>query len=300
MKTPSRGSIGIGLILISMGLAAGPFPAARPQKMDQLLVYGQGFMFGVREPDGWHGDTERAASLKVNILFYPEGHRGKPPEGMIRVGIYDKKDENTAEDLRVDMDGHRRKTPGVRFEDFDAPHGLYASFPKLFFVEGDFHEYVAYVNPGKGFWYLFSVALSTGKRPASGEELDAFRAVTASLVAMGGRAKTAPGPSGFDEALRSAEANLDRKNGRKYDTAFARKAGPWLSKALAACTKGLPDADLAPFTVLIRVSASGKPEEVLVRPATKVALCLRPSFVSAQCPKPPGPAWWVKMGIAIR
>jgi hypothetical protein len=300
MVKPFLRPIGIGLVLISTGLVAGPVPAARLQKMDQLLVYGQGFMFGVREPAGWHGDTERAASLKVNILFYPEGHRGKSPEGMIRVGIYDKKDENTAEDLRVDMDGYRRKYPNVRFEDFEAPHGLYASFPKLVFVDGDFYEYVAYINPGMSFWYLFSVSLNTGKRQATGEELEAFRAVTASLVAMGGRAKAAPGPIGFDEALKSAEANLDQKNGRKYDTAFARKAGPWLSKALTACTKGLPDADLAPFTVLIRVSASGKPEEVLVKPPTKVALCLRPSFVSAAGPKPPAPSWWVKMDIAIR
>jgi hypothetical protein len=147
---------------------------------------------------------------------------------------------------------------------------------------------------------MFSVALSTGKKPASEDELKAFRAVTASLLAMAGSAKTGSGPASFDEALKAAEANLKQKKGRKYDVAFARNAGPWLAEALAACTKGLSDEDVASFTVLVRVSGSGKAEEVLVRPATKVALCLRPSFVSAACPKPPGPSWWVKMDISIK
>lgn len=299
MHKPSLLSIGISLLLLSAGLAGGLIDATRPQKMDQLLVYGQGFMFGVREPDGWQGNTERAASLKVNILFYPEGHRGKLAEGIIRVGIYDKSDENTAMDLQADMDSYRRKYPGVRFEDFEAPHGLYTSFPKLFYVEGDFHEYVAYVNPGASFWYMFSVSLNTGTAPASENEMAAFREVTASLLAMGGQARPKPRQTGFEEALRSAEANLASPKGKKYDTAFAKKAGPRLVKELAACTKGVAEPDLATFTVLVRVSASGKAEEVLFDPVTPVVQCLRPFFLAASCPKPPGPSWWVKMEIAI-
>ena len=59
--------------------------------MDRLLVYGDGFMFGVKEPEGWLGDTERASAFKMNILIYPREHR--PPEqvpdldGIIRLRV---------------------------------------------------------------------------------------------------------------------------------------------------------------------------------------------------------------------
>lgn len=302
MKRTFPRVIGFSLILIVMavGLGLSLVATQRSQKLDQLIVFGQGFMFGVREPDGWVGDTERAARFKVNVLFYPKGHRGKALEGMIRVGIYRKQDENTLADLQTDMDGYKKKYSGVLFEDLEASHGLYASFPKLVVVEGHIHEYVAYVNPGKNFWFLFSVALSTGKKRASENELRAFREITTSLLAMGGPARRDARTNDFDAALKAAEANLGQKKGRKYDAAFARGAGPWLAGALAACTKGLPEQDLAPFTVLVRVSASGRPEEVLVKPATRVALCLRPSFAAAAFPKPPGPSWWVMMDIVIK
>jgi hypothetical protein len=257
-------------------------------------------MFGVKEPGDWQGDTERAAALKMNILFYSKGPLPSNLEGIIRVRVNKKTDENTAEDLAMDMEGYQKRFAEVRFEDFAVSHPQYSCYSKLFFVEGRFHEYVTYVNPGEGFWYMFSLALSTGRRPASDAELTAFREVTASLFAMGGKSPSVQEPSDFDSALRAADENLKSKKGEKYDVAFARKAGPWLSRALAKCTKGLPASDLGPFTVLVRVAESGKAEEVLVRPATKVALCLKPSFIAAKGPKPPGPSWWVKMDIAIR
>jgi len=278
------------------------FSSAAPllQKMDSLIVYGNGFMFGVKEPDGWQGDTERAGSFMVNILFYPRGPLPPNLDGVIRVRVNKKTDEDIAQDLAVDMDGYRKKFTTVRFEDFEVSHPQYKCYPKLFFVRDDFHEYVVYVNPGERIWYMFSVAMGTGKSSASDAQLAAFREVTASLLAMGGEESVAKGVSDFDSALKAADDNLKSKNGEKYDVSFARKAGPWLSKALATCTKGLPASDLRPFTVLVRADESGKVEEVLVRPETKVALCLKPLFASKKVPKAPGPSWWVKMDIAIR
>jgi hypothetical protein len=173
-------------------------------------------------------------------------------------------------------------------------------YPKLFFVEGDFYEYVVYVNPGPRFCYMFSVAMGTGKGPASDAQLDAFRTVTASLLALGGEGPVTREATDFEAALKKADDNIKSKEGQRYDVAFARKAGQWLSGALAKCIKGLPASDLGPFTVLICADESGKVQEVLVRPETKVALCLKPLFASKKAPKAPGPSWWVKMDIAIR
>jgi len=285
------------LALVISIVSAGP---GQKEKMDHLMVFGQGFMFGVQEPDGWRGDTERAAKYHVNVIFFRGRRMPSDLEGVIRVRINKKADEDTAKDLAVDMDGYRKRFPDIRFEDFAVSHSRYSSYPKLFYVEGQFHEYVVYINPGEGFWYTFSVALGTGETPASEAELAAFRTVTSSLLAMGGKAPAAQVPTDFDSALAAADENLKSKEGEKYDVAFARKAGPWISRALAGCTKGLPASDLGPFTVLVRVAETGQAEEVLVRPETKVALCLKPSFAGAKNPKPPGPSWWVKVVIAIR
>jgi hypothetical protein len=277
-----------------------PILAYQEQLMDRLILYGEGYRFGVQEPAGWQGDWERASSLKSNIIFYPEGHKMTTAYGMIRVRVNKKRDEDTAADLAADMEGYRKRFPTIEFIDLQVAHPHYPCFPKLFLVEKRFHEYVAYVNPGPEYWYMFSVAINTGKNRATDSELEAFRTVVASLLAIDAVGSSGQSESIFGAALKAADDHLKSKEGEKYDTTFARKAGPWLASALSRCTKGLPTSELGPFTVLVRVSVSGQAEEALVRPLTKVAQCLKPLFVTAKHPKPPGPSWWVKMDIAIR
>jgi hypothetical protein len=273
-----------------------PVTPEQGQPKDWLIVYGNGFTFGVKAPEGWLGDWEKASALKSNIILYPKGHDLHTAYGIIRVRVNKKRDENTAEALAADMEGYRQKFPGIEFLDVQATHPHYQCFPKLFLLEGKFHEYVAYVNPGPAHWYMFSVAMNTRDSPAKDPELEAFRTVAGSLLAM----DTAQETTAFEAALKAADENLASKKGEKYDTDFARKAGPWLATALSRCTKGLPDSELIFFTVLVRVGAEGKAEEVLAQPPTKVALCLKPLFAAAKNPKPPGPSWWVKMEIMIK
>lgn len=270
------------------------------KKMDRLIVYGYGFRFGVQEPEGWEGDWKKASHLKANIIFYPKGHDLTLPDGIIRVRVNKKMDENTAEDLATDMEGYRKRFSEVQFDDLDITHPLYTCFPKLFFVENQFHEYVAYVNPGKRFWYMFSVALNTGENPATESELVAFKTVVVSLLAIDAVDSSGEKPSEFDIALKAADDNKKSKEGKRYDELFGLKAAPWVAKALAECTKGLSATELGPFTVLVRVGKSGRAEEVIVWPLSQVAECLKPYFVVAECPKPPGPSWWVRVDIAIR
>ena len=294
----TRVSASIAILLALGFLWAHPVIASpgQEQTMDRLMVYGNGFMFGVQEPAGWLGDWEKASALRSNIIFFPRGHNLHTAYGIIRVRVNKKKDENTAQDLAADMEVYRQKYPGIEFLDLQAAHPRYPCFPKLFLLEGKFHEYVAYVNPGPDFWYMFSIALNTGKARATDSELVAFRTVVGSLLALGGAQETAD----FDAALKAADGNLESKKGMKFDADFARKAGPWLATAISRCTKGLPDSELIPFTLLIRVGPNGNAEEVMSRPLTKVALCLKPLFAAKKHPKPPGPSWWVKMEIMIK
>lgn len=175
------------LALLLCGLPAvsqAPAPSAPPPKLDRLLVHGNSFVFGVKEPAGWQGDTEKAKPYQANVIFYrPATDPGKP-EGVIRVRISSKQDENTEEDLKADMDGYRHQFPQVEFRDLAATHPQYRVLARDFTVPGKFHEYTAYVNPGPQFHYLFSVALNTGASPATEAELAALRDVIGSLAAI--------------------------------------------------------------------------------------------------------------------
>jgi hypothetical protein len=168
------------LALASAGLAA-----AEP-KLDSLLVYGPGYMFTVKEPAGWQADTANAARLHANIAFYRSGETLNSAAALIRIRVNDKADDDTAEDLKADMEGYRRKQPGIQFEDVVVSHASYATFPKLFFVDGTFYEYVTYVNPGKGVSFLLSVSMNKQKVKASGAELEALREVVRTLTFYSG------------------------------------------------------------------------------------------------------------------
>jgi hypothetical protein len=166
-----------------VGFCAANWPgsATSGPKLDSLIVYGEGFAFSVREPNGWVGDTGSAGKLGANILFYP---KGVPFESatLIRVTVAHKSDEHTEEDVAEDMKQYRAEYPGVRFEEFAASHTSYRVLCKLFTVPASFFEYVCYVNPGPSRSLLLSVSMNKSHTEATDAELSAYRSVLASLT----------------------------------------------------------------------------------------------------------------------
>ena len=107
-------------------------------------------------------------------------------------------------------------------------------------------------------------------------------------------------PTPFQVALAEADKNLKSEEGKRYDKDFAVSSGPWLQPAMMRCTDGLSEKDLEPFMMLIRVGDSGRAEEILIGPVTRVAKCLKPEFARAKHPSPPRSSWWVEMKIDIK
>jgi hypothetical protein len=171
-------------VVVLVTLFSAGATSSKPQKTDRLIVCGEGFVFGVKEPEGWQGDTERARSLMANILFYPRGPLPSNLDCAILIKADRKTNENVAEDLAAEMNDYKKRFSTVRFEEFTVSHPQYKCYPILLVADGDFHDYVAYVNPGPGFRDMFSLGMATGKAPASEAQLDAFRTITASLLAM--------------------------------------------------------------------------------------------------------------------
>jgi len=151
--------------------------------MDRLIVYGNGFSFGVKEPAGWVAETaEVARQLQVNVVFFPADVGPKPGAVNIRVRVNKKVDEHTEEDLKYDLAQYRKEFPNAQFVDLQTNHREYRTFSKLVYETDRFYEYVAYVNPGTMSPFVFSVGMSNRHNPASDSELKAFETVLQSLV----------------------------------------------------------------------------------------------------------------------
>ena len=146
-----------------------------------LVVYGDDFMFAIKEPEGWTADIENAPKLSAGVLLYREAETFEKHGVLIAIRVAKKVDEKTADDLAHDMGEFRNLYPDVQFKDLKAPHPSYASYAKVFAIPKSRYDYVAYLNPGPVTPYLFSVTMYTGKKQAGKKELKVYKDVIKSL-----------------------------------------------------------------------------------------------------------------------
>jgi len=165
---------------------AGPLtvpPGAAEEKRTPgpLVVYGDDFMFAIKEPEGWTADIENAPKLSAGVVLYREAETFEKHSVLIAIRVAKKVDEKTADDLAHDMGEFRKLYPDVAFKDLKTPHPSYKSYAKLFAIPKSRYDYVAYLNPGPVTPYLFSVTMYTGKKQAGKTELKIYKDVIKSL-----------------------------------------------------------------------------------------------------------------------
>jgi hypothetical protein len=168
--------------LLALGILAVSTLIYANEKLDRLLVYGDGFIFGVKEPDGWKADINNAAKLDANILFYRSNESFSNHGSFIYIRINKKVDENVGEDLKYDMKQYSDKYPKIQFGDISVSHASFALYAKLFYEPNKFYEYVTYINPGRGKPITVSATMNVQKQEASAEELTAYKQVVSSLI----------------------------------------------------------------------------------------------------------------------
>jgi hypothetical protein len=148
-----------------------------------MMVYGSDWGLLISEPAGWHGDTEEVAKkYRVSVVFLPQAAESRKADVTIRVRVGKKTDDNIAGDLTADMDGYKKEYPKVEFSELSDIDSRYPVVAKMFFVRGEFYEYVAYLNPGKEYPHILSVALSKAKEAATPSEMAAYQKVIQSLI----------------------------------------------------------------------------------------------------------------------
>jgi hypothetical protein len=180
----------LSLIFGALMLPAGSM--AEERKNGPLVVYGDTFMFMIQEPEGWTADIENAAKLSAGVVLVREGETFEKHGVLIAIRVAKKVDENTRDDLAHDMREFRNLYPDVQFKDLKASHPTYASHAKLFAIPKSRYDYVTYLNPGAGSPLLFSVTMTTGKKPAEKKDLEVYRDVVRSLELIPQNAAASP------------------------------------------------------------------------------------------------------------
>jgi hypothetical protein len=162
--------------------APDPGKSAVEKKMDGLLVYGDDFLFSVKEPDKWNSDIDEVARhYYSNIIFIPGNKSTRAAHVNIRIRVNHKETTDPSQDMQTDMTGYRNRYPKVKFSDLAVSHPTYKISTKLFYIENDFYEYVVYVDPGPGVNMNFSVSMSKNSTPATPDEMKAFKEILESL-----------------------------------------------------------------------------------------------------------------------
>jgi len=162
-------------------LTVPPGAAEEKRTPGPLVVYGDDFMFAIKEPEGWTADIDNAPKLSAGVVLYQAAETFEKHGVLIAIRVAKKVDEKTADDLAHDMGEFRNLYPDVQFKDLKAPHPSYKSHAKVFAIPKSRYDYVAFLNPGPVTPYLFSVTMYTVKKPADKKELKIYKDVIKSL-----------------------------------------------------------------------------------------------------------------------
>jgi hypothetical protein len=83
--------------------------------------------------------------------------------------------------MEADIRSYRTQYPQIRFKDIAIKNPAYPAVAKVFYVPGQFYEYVTYVNPGLRKPFIFSVSMNSQKSEATAKQLGAYESTVASL-----------------------------------------------------------------------------------------------------------------------
>ena len=90
----------------------------------------------------------------------------------------------------------------------------------------------------------------------------------------------------FETRMQQAKMAEAAATGPAYQKALWSKIGNPTTDAYKSCLAGNHD-DKSPFTLVMDVDAHGKPQRIVVQPASKVATCMASQFATWTFPVPP-------------
>ena len=100
------------------------------------------------------------------------------------------------------------------------------------------------------------------------------------------------------EAYKAVNANVATPEGQKYDSLIAREFSARYARAVNDCSAAASGP--APTMLILRVSAKGAVQQMMVVPETASDACLRPKLEKAAFSPPPRPEYWVRVSLPTK
>jgi hypothetical protein len=104
-------------------------------------------------------------------------------------------------------------------------------------------------------------------------------------------------PMSFADAVKAANANAATAQGKIYAAEVTRHFSEQHLTSLKECTSAANEPEKTPFTLALKIGKKGLVEQVLVKPETRVAVCMARGVVKDHLKKPPTPGYWVAVTL---
>jgi hypothetical protein len=105
-------------------------------------------------------------------------------------------------------------------------------------------------------------------------------------------------PTSLSDAHAAVEASLRTPEGKAYDHQLGKEFPQKYLDTMKQCKQSAGN-DLADFWMLIKLDKDGAVKEVLLSPATKLAVCARQTLLKGSFSPPPRPAYWVSIYMKL-
>ena len=161
---------------------------SRAQEKNALLIYGQGWMFGVIEPKGWLCHTEDAYRYQVNAYFCIGKKNYKKSPAIMHISVYDKGGDSIQQSISFDIENYKKHSKTLDLQEFLIEGSNYELVSKKYVIDDKTADYVCFLDPGKDSPLYLIFVLHGPKEESAKYETD-FVSLVKSLRWMGGGSK---------------------------------------------------------------------------------------------------------------
>ena len=293
MKIPVRMTLSLTLLIFSLAVAT-----ASAAEGQTGMVYGDTHAFFVTAPPGWVLDNRSGLRNNVHAAFYPQGSNWQDsPAIMYANGVGRSSGQTLDSFIDDDIQTFRDRSPQIRVEERSPIKTKDGRLAVVRHFSGDQygnHEAVAYIAEKRAFIVL---ALSARSQDAYQRSLRSFEELVRNYSFISDHPKDEIGHFDLIQLIASDQSHTPL--GKKYDDACAVYFAQHHAKGIDSCWGSLPNPDLSPFDVLVRVAASGSVEKILSRPKTKMSECLVKAMQDDTFPIPPAPDYWWHLHMVL-
>jgi hypothetical protein len=142
--------------------------------MKGLIINGEGFVFTIKEPDGWTVNIEDAQKKGLNAYFAIDGYSYKNTPGLIYIRVMDKQGLTVEQHLKADMDKFSQDDKSVAFKEFAVTSISYHYASKNYLIGSRHCDYLCYIDPGEKYHTYLIFVLSADMKHCS-KYNDVFR-----------------------------------------------------------------------------------------------------------------------------